>query len=278
MIDAHQHFWRIGENDCVWPTADLTEIYRSFNPEDLQLETEKTGVTGTVLVQSQESDLDTDYLLALAGNSALIKAVVGWVDLLSPNAPARLEQLASHPKMRGLRPMLQGMADDTWILKSELEPAIDALKKLGLVFDALIFARHLPFLHIFARRHPQLTIVIDHAAKPAINAGGFEPWAASMTAIAELPNVVCKLSGLLTESAAAQGVEELRPYIVHLYRVFGAERLLWGSDWPVLLLAANNNFNRYDAWLNLAKHLLPVATNAELDLIFDLNAKRVYRI
>lgn len=289
MIDAHQHFWRIGKHDCLWPTADLTEIYCDFLPEDLAPLAANVSVTGTVLVQSQESDADTDFLLALASESDLIKAVVGWVDLADKQAPARIADLANHPKMRGLRPMLQGLADDSWILDPQLEPAIEAMIATGMSLDALVFNRHLPYLRLFAKRHPQLSIVIDHAAKPAIAAHGlqqptgfyektgFNEWADSISALADLPQVYCKVSGLLTEAGAAQGAAELKPYVDHLYSAFGAHRLMWGSDWPVLNLAQNQAFNRYDAWLAMTKDLLQNLGEAEREAILGGTAQRFYR-
>lgn len=277
MIDAHQHFWRIGENECVWPTADLTAIYRDFLPDDLAPLAQAAGVSGTVLVQSQESDLDTDFLLRVASESDLVKAIVGWVDLASGAAVPRIRSLAQHPKMRGLRPMLQCLPEDSWILKPALEPALAEMQQCQLSLDALVHVRHLPYLHIFARRHPTLAIVIDHAAKPAIAAGGFEAWSAGMAALADLPHVYCKLSGLLTEAAAEQGLDQLRPYIIRLYHLFGAERLMWGSDWPVLNLAPNTAYANYGDWLGMSKHLLPVASASERDAIFGLTAKSFYR-
>ena len=277
MIDAHQHFWRIGEDDCSWPTPDLTAIYRDFLPDDLLLLAEQAGVTGTVLVQSQPSDADTDFLLQLADKSDLIRAVVGWVDLASPNAPERIQQLAQYPKFRGVRPMLQGLADDAWILRPELEPAITAIKASNLSFDALVHVRHLPHLHIFAKRHPDLAIVIDHAAKPAIANGEFSAWATAMAMLADLPQVYCKLSGLLTEASSEQGADELQPYVAQLYRLFGAKRLMWGSDWPVLNLAPNSQYGNYGSWLLLAKQLLPLASAVETNEIFGLTARQFYR-
>lgn len=276
MIDAHQHFWQIGQHDCIWPTADLTEIYRDFLPEDFASIAQSVGVTGSVLVQSQESDADTDFLLKLASESELIKAVVGWVDLSSPLAPARINQLAQHPKLRGLRPMLQGL-DDSWILNPSLEPAIAEMKACNLRFDALVRVRQLPYLHIFAKRHPTLAIVVDHAAKPNIDRNEFNLWSNELAAIADLPHVYCKLSGLLTEASAEQGLNELRAYVVQLYKLFGAERLMWGSDWPVLTLAANSNYAGYGNWLAMAKDLLPVLPTNELAAIFGLTAKNFYR-
>ena len=277
MIDAHQHFWRIGEHDCSWPTRDLLAIYRDFLPDDLLPLAEQTGVTGTVLVQSQPSDADTDFLLQLAHKSDLIKAVVGWVDLSSPNAPERIQQLAQHPKFRGVRPMLQGLADDAWILRPELEPAITAIKASNLSFDALVHVRHLPHLQVFAERHPELAIVIDHAAKPAIANDEFSAWATAITALADLPRVYCKLSGLLTEVSSEQGVAELQPYVTQLYRLFGSKRLMWGSDWPVLNSAPNSQYNAYASWLMLAKKLLSPVSVIEADEIFGLTARQFYR-
>jgi L-fuconolactonase len=277
VIDAHQHFWRIGEHDCAWPTADLVDIYRDFLPVDLQPLAQAAGVSGSVLVQSQESDLDTEFLLRLADESNLVKAVVGWVDLASPLAVARIQRLARHPKMRGLRPMLQSLPQDNWILNPDLEPAIAEMQACNLSFDALVRVRQLTYLRIFAKRHANLPMVIDHAAKPNIAGGEFAAWAGGLAAMAELPHVHCKLSGLLTEANAEQGLDELRPYVVHLYHLFGAERLMWGSDWPVLKLAPNSRYAGYGDWLDLAKQLLPIASAGELDAIFGLTARNFYR-
>lgn len=277
MIDAHQHFWRIGEHDCAWPTADLVDIYRDFLPVDLQPLAQAAGVSGSVLVQSQESDLDTEFLLRLADESNLVKAVVGWVDLASPLAVARIQRLARHPKMRGLRPMLQSLPQDNWILNSDLEPAIAEMQACNLSFDALVRVRQLPYLRIFAKRHANLPMVIDHAAKPNIAGNEFAVWVGGLAAMAELPHVHCKLSGLLTEANAEQGLDELRAYVVQLYHLFGAERLMWGSDWPVLKLAPNSRYAGYGDWLGMAKQLLPIASASELDAIFGLTAKNFYR-
>jgi L-fuconolactonase len=277
VIDAHQHFWRIGEHDCAWPTPDLAKIYRHFMPVDLEPLTEAAGVTGTVLVQSQASDLDTDFLLRVANETSLVKAVVGWVDLSSPSAVARIQHVAAHPKMRGLRPMLQNLPQDNWILSAGLEPAIAAMQACNLSFDALVRVHQLPYLHTFAKRHANLPMVVDHAAKPDIAASEFAEWSSGLADMAKLPQVFCKLSGLLTEANVQQGLAQLRPYVVHLYHLFGAERLMWGSDWPVLTLAPNSVYAHYGGWLALAKQLLPIASARELEAIFGLTATRFYR-
>ncbi|HSC68484.1 MAG TPA: amidohydrolase family protein [Cellvibrio sp.] len=280
MIDAHQHFWQIGRNDCTWPTPDLTPIYRDFGLDNLLPLANFAGVTGSVLVQTQESDADTDYLLALAEQSDFIKAVVGWVDLASTTAPARIAWLAKSSKFRGLRPMLQSNPDDGWILRAELEPAIVAMKQHQLSFDALVYTRHLPYLELFAKRHPTLPIVINHAAKPAIIASDNpdDGWRSALASIARLPNVHCKISGLATEAGKDQGVQELTPYIRLLVEMFGAERLMWGSDWPVIGLAPNKQLSTYKNWLNLVDHALSACNLTETKNIFIGTSLRFYRI
>lgn len=277
VIDSHQHFWQIGKHDCTWPTPELVAIYRDFGPADLAPLAQTLGVTGTVLVQSQTRDADTDFLLQLANESDLVKAVVGWVDLASGDASSRIRHLAQHPKMRGLRPMLQSMPEDDWILSDSIQPAIIEMQQNNLSLDALVHVRHLPSLRVLAERYPGLAIVINHAAKPAIAADEFEHWAVAMEDLAELPQVYCKLSGLLTEATAVQGVEQLRPYVLKLYDLFGAERLMWGSDWPVLTLAPNNVYATYSDWLDMARQLLSPLPEHERDAIFGLTAKNFYR-
>jgi len=284
VIDAHQHFWQLGQHDCTWPTPDLQVVYRDFGIDDLRPLALQHQVTGSVLVQSQASDKDTDFLLALAEQTDFIKAVVGWVDLAARNAPGRIAELAQHKKLRALRPMLQNLDDDNWILRAEIKPAIAAMQEHNLGLDALVFTRHLSGLYRFALAHPQLPIVIDHAAKPPIssaNENEFNQWAKAMAAMAELPQVYCKISGLLTEAAASQGAEDFIPYIDYIYRHFGAQRVMWGSDWPVLMLAPNESFRSYGSWLTLAKSLVARVSNAEVapveQEIFSAAVARFYR-
>lgn len=279
MIDAHQHFWQLGRNDCKWPTIDLKPIYRDFGLRDLLPLARECGVTGSVLVQSQTSDADTDYLLQLASESDFIKAVVGWVDMASSQAPGRIAQLACHPKFRGIRPMLQSLPDN-WILHPALEPALAAMKKQGLSLDALVYTRHLPHLYRFARRHPDLPIVIDHAAKPAVivNDSPADDWREAMRDLAGLPHVYCKISGLVTEAGKAQGKEVFTAYIKFLVALFGPERLMWGSDWPVIGLAPNPQLSIYKNWLALVNHALGECKITDSESIFIGTSLRFYRI
>ncbi|HEX5685157.1 MAG TPA: amidohydrolase family protein [Ideonella sp.] len=274
-IDAHQHFWRLADRQGQWPPAQLHAIYRDFLPADLAPLRGAAGVDGTVLVQSLPSEDDTRWMLSLADQQAFILGVVGWVDMKAADAPARITALASHPRLKGLRPMLQDLAEDEWIADPAVDEAARAMVQHGLVFDALVLPRHLPALHSFALRHPGLRIVIDHGAKPPIASGEIEPWRSQMARLAALPHVACKLSGLLTEAGPRRSADALRPYVQALWELFGPGRLLWGSDWPVLRLAGD-----YDTWLAMGHTLLdamdPPPTDADRADLFGGNAMRLY--
>lgn len=272
LIDAHQHYWSIGRHGHEWPTPDLGPIYRDFGPAEWERLAVPLGFGGSVLVQSQPSDLDTDFLAGLAERTESVLAVVGWADLAAPDAPRRIASLAARPKLRGLRPMLQNLPDDAWIAGRTLDPAIRAMIANGLSLDALVFTRHLPHLRAFAERWTELPIVIDHAAKPPIAARQMDPWREEIAACARLPNIMCKLSGLMTEARSGDGAPELAPYLDHILRSFGPERLMWGSDWPVLELAGG-----FADWLGLARQLSGLEGEA-LGQLLGGTAARFYRI
>jgi L-fuconolactonase len=272
IIDSHVHFWRIGGPGQTWPDAGWPLLYRDFGPEQLlQAVSMDVDLQGVVLVQSQPDDRDTDWMLGVAADTELVLGVVGWVDLASASAPARIAELAGRPKLRGLRPMLQAIDDTEWLLRRELEPALQAMIQLGLRFDALLQPRHLPPLLEFARRWPQLPIVIDHGAKPRIERGELEPWQAQLAELSLLPNIYCKLSGLRTEQAADAPSAELEPYIRQLVTCFPG-RLMWGSDWPVLL----HSGDRYSDWLETAQLYAGITADAQLRSLFSEAAARFY--
>ncbi len=250
-VDAHQHFWRLARGDYGWLTAELGVLYRDHEPAELLPLLVERDIWQSVLVQAAPTDAETDFLLELAGQRDFVAAVVGWVDMAARDAPDRLEELAQHASFRGVRPMIQDIADDAWMLRAELTPAFEALIALGLRFDALVLPRHLDNLVRLLERHPALPVVIDHGAKPDIAGGGFEPWYERMRIIAAQPHVFCKLSGLVTEAAADWRTDDLKPYVDALFELFGAERLMWGSDWPVVNLAGG-----YAAWWNATETLL----------------------
>lgn len=261
IIDSHLHFWLLTTPGHEWPTAETPAIHRDFGPADLRAAADGIDLAGAVLVQSQPTDADTDWMLALAAREPLVLGVVGWVDLASPHAPERIASLAGDPKLRALRPMLQAIDDTHWLLRDELAPAIAAMAAHGLRLDALVQPRHLPMLARFVDRWPDLPVVIDHAAKPNAATGQLSPWRDDIAVLAAR-GVHCKLSGLRTEQAPGQSPDKLTPYVDHLVAAFG-ERLMWGSDWPVLTLSGDD----YATWLRDARRLtetLDAAAQARL--------------
>lgn len=271
IIDAHQHFWQIGANDCSWPGADLPAIHRDFLPDDWRAATAGLGIGGSVLVQSQPSTVDTQWLLDLAERTPEVLGVVGWVDLAAADAPDRIATLARSTLLRGLRPMLQGLHDDRWILQESVAPALATMERLGLTFDALVYTRHLDAIEQVATRYPDLTIVIDHGAKPPFAEGQLTEWEAGMTRVARQPNILCKWSGLATELGADQTLAQLQPVMRRLLDLFGVQRLIWGSDWPVCTLRIT-----LADWLERCRALVPSA--ADRDAIFGANALGGYRL
>jgi L-fuconolactonase len=276
LIDAHQHFWSLARGDYDWLTPDLPALYRNFLPADLQPMLSDHLIDGTVAVQAAPTIAETEYLLALADINPWIMGVVGWVDFEAGNAVAQIERLARHPRLVGLRPMLQDIARHDWILDAALAAPLGAMIDAGLIFDALIRPVHLSSVDVLAARYPALTIVVDHAAKPAIGEPTrFDDWLAGITALGRHANVHCKLSGLMTEAPANADRAMLQPYVDALIASFGPRRLLWGSDWPVVLLAGD-----YARWLSITGDLLAGAAldHASIAAIRGGNACRIYKL
>lgn len=273
-IDAHQHFWQLARGDYRWLTPALAPIYRDFGIEDLKPHLAAAEISGTVLVQAAASEAETEFLLALASESdGLVKAVIGWIDFEARDAPRRLERLARNALLRGVRPMMQDIADTDWMLNRVLDRTFRAVVDLGLCFDALVQPRHLTTLRRLLDRYPALKLVIDHAAKPRIATSEREPWAADMRSLARETAAWCKLSGLVTEASAAWRLADLQPYADHLFHCFGAERLIWGSDWPVVGLAGG-----YERWWSATEALLQPLDEAGRERVLGENAARFYGI
>lgn len=281
-VDSHQHFWRVSRGDYRWLRADdpaLAPLLRDFGPEDLAPTLRTHGIGRTVLVQAADSTAETEYLLALAARHDVVGGVVGWVDLARADSAATLERWAAQAKFKGVRPMLQDLAQDDWILHGPSAEALQAIERLGLRLDALVKPRHLKPLLAFVRRHPGLPVVIDHAAKPQLAQGWSAdwagPWQRGIAALAALPQVCCKFSGLLTEAAGvesvAAAVAALRPVWDTLLQAFGPQRLLWGSDWPVLTLAAD-----YARWVEVSEALIGELPPTQRAQVWHDNAQRFY--
>jgi L-fuconolactonase len=257
MVDAHQHLLQVARHHYFWLEAG-SALARDHGLDELR--SQLGGVTATVLVQAAESMRETEDLLdAAAASRGLVRGVVGWVDLASPAACDDIAALASRPLLRGIRPMLGFMPDTHWILRQEVQPALAAMVREGLRLDMPARSRHLLLLAELVQRHPALPIVIDHGAKPAIARGEFTPWARDIAQVARETGVFCKLSGLATEASPAWDDEELRPYVEHLLASFGPERLMWGSDWPVVDLAGG-----YARWRDACLRLLPATVHSSV--------------
>jgi L-fuconolactonase len=271
MIDAHQHFWRIARGDYGWLTPALGAIYRDFMPDDLAPMLARHGITGTILVQAAPTVAETRFMLEIARDTPFVKGVVGWTEFEAAYAPAAITELATDPLLVGLRPMVQDIADDDWLLRPGLKHALDAMVAHGLVFDALVLPRHLPRLKTFIERNPNLSVVVDHGAKPLIRDRVMEPWVTDIAAIAAFPHVMCKLSGLVTEAAPDWQPSDIAPYAAHILKVFGPQRVLFGSDWPVVNLAGG-----YDRWRETALGCIAHFSEADRTAILGGNAQRLY--
>lgn len=272
MIDAHQHFWRVDRGDYFWMPEDPSSVLRrDYGPADLKPLLDRYGITGTVLVQAAPTEAETAFMLDIAAREPSVKAVVGWVDFERSDAPERIAELAGRDGLVGVRPMIQDLPDDDWMLRDDLAPAFQALIDHGLRFDALTFPRHLPRLLTLIDRWPDLKTVVDHCSKPQIRHREFQPWADHMRAVAEHPHIVCKLSGVVTETDGGWTVDDIRPYVEHVVTAFGAERVMWGSDWPVVNVAGG-----YERWREAAEAILAGLPASERAAIFGGTAARFY--
>jgi L-fuconolactonase len=282
MIDAHFHSWLLSRGDYGWLTPEVGSIYRDVPVVDWQKLAQPLNISGGILVQAAPTVAETLHLLKLADESQAVLGVVGWVDFTAADAVSQIEQLIKHPKLKGLRPMLHDLPDPAWILQPNVQPALATMEKLSLVFDALIRPVHLPHILKIAERYPKLSIVIDHGAKPEIARGvdaAWQPWAAGMDALAALPNVSCKLSGIFNEAGKPLSISNCQPWIEYILHAFGVDRVIWGSDWPVLELAGD-----YQAWFSECRSCIlalsndAIKNNHFIEAIFNNNAKRIYQL
>ena len=276
-IDAHCHFWRPSRGDYGWLDEGgpvLAPLRRDFLPADLAV---LNGNRRVVVVQAAPSEAETLFLLDLAKDAPQIAGVVGWVDLTDPLAEDRLERMAADKRLKGIRPMLQDIADPDWILTEPETSVIEAMVRLGLRFDALVKEPQLAAITRFAAAHPDLPLVIDHAAKPAVAEGLSSHWKHHMKGLAADTRIVCKLSGLLTEirpscpQDAEAAVALLQPVMDHLLHWFGPQRLMWGSDWPVLTLAGTHSF-----WEEVTERLISGLSGDERAALLGGTAIRFY--
>jgi L-fuconolactonase len=239
-IDAHQHFWLVERCDYSWLTPERGILYRDYLPHDLTPLLQENQIDYTVVVQAAPTIAETEYLLDLYEKNESIAGVVGWIDLASVDFKVNFKRLLEHPGFVGLRPMLQDLKDDRWILQPQVKENIHLLLEADFPLDILIYPRHLSHILELLDEFPTLRGVIDHCAKPQIKDKEWQPWADEMAKAAKYENIMCKLSGLITEADhQSWKLEEIASYIQHVIQVFGTDRVMFGSDWPVCLLAGD---------------------------------------
>lgn len=273
-IDSHQHFWHYDPVSYSWIDDEMQVIKRDFLPTDLHPVLAANQVDGCVAVQADQTEEETQFLLKLAEQNDFIKGVVGWVDLRAANIEERLPYFAGFPKLKGFRHVLQGEAQDDFMLREDFLRGIAALEKHSFTYDILIHPKHLPYALELASRFPNQPFVIDHIAKPFIKAGIIEPWAEQITALAALPNVQCKISGMVTEADWRNWKPgDFEPYVQTVLKAFGPNRVMFGSDWPVCLVAA-----QYAQVCALLQQNIDHYTPEEQAAIWGNNAQRFYHL
>jgi L-fuconolactonase len=269
-VDAHLHFWQWSKG---WFSRPEPVLSHDYLPKDFEPILKAQGIDKTIVVQTSPTVAETDFLLELAENSSFIGGVVGWLDLESPDFPNMLGQYCRKRYFVAVRPMLESLPQDDWILRPRVIESLSLVADAGLSFEFLTFTRHLRHVVQVLERVPHLRAVIDHLSKPEIKAGRLQPWKDFMREVALRPNVYCKLSGMMTEADPNHWTrEQLRPYADHVLEEFGAERIMFGSDWPVCLLAAN-----YEEVLDATREFVTSSLgSAAVDAVFGANAVRFY--
>jgi L-fuconolactonase len=274
-IDAHQHYWSISRNDYGWITPELPVLYRDYLPEDLEVHLQKYKRDGTIVVQAAPTLRETEYLLTLASRSNSILGVVGWLDLFDPSHQEHFDRFREHAKFVGFRIMIQDMPDASRVMEMPFVEALQRYAKLHIPVDLLVKSEQLDVLNELLDAVPGLRGVIDHVGKPRIKDRIFESWAAQIERASRHPNIYCKLSGMVTEADhQAWEPDDLQYYIQHVIHSFGVERILFGTDWPVCLLAAS-----YDEVVDVLECAVPESWGEqERANLFGENARRFYKL
>ncbi|HEX6719387.1 MAG TPA: amidohydrolase family protein [Pyrinomonadaceae bacterium] len=272
IIDSHQHFWQVGKFDYPWMNSSLGVLYRDYLPDQLEPILAQNGVSKTVLVQASNSVEESRWLLQLADDYPFVAGVVGWVDLMADEVDRQLDELASHPKFKGVRHLVESEPADDWLVQPQVLRGLKRLSTYGVSYDLLVHTRHLKHIQKVVDACPDLKLVIDHMAKPPIASGEIETWRQELSQVAANEQMNCKLSGLVTEANWTSWTKsDLRPYVDCALELFGSSRLLFGSDHPVCLLAAS-----YKLVLASFRELLNELSGAEQQKIFASNAAEFY--
>ena len=273
-IDSHVHFWQLSRGDYHWLTSDMQAIQRDFGPEDFETGKNNNNVSQIILVQAAPTSDETRYIIDVARQCDFVTAVIGKVDI--ENADAALDQLhefAAYPLFRGIRPRLVNMGENSWLKLPQLDETVRGLLQLDLSFECMVLPHEINDLTNWLNKYPGLRTVLSHAGMPDIAHDGFDYWADKIKHIATETHVHCKLSGLTTLASRDWNTETLRPYFEQLLSCFGYERLIWGSDWPVMLCGGN-----YDDWCTVCDELLQGLNENMRQAIYADNAKKFYRL
>jgi len=271
-IDAHHHLWRYTPQEYGWIEDTMQLLRRDFLPADLKSAMRSAGVDGTIAVQARQTLEETRWLLDLADENDEIRGVTGWAPIAGPEFPGVMEEFDGRGKLKALRHVIQGERDENYILREDFNSGVRALEGSGLVYEILIYERHLPQTIEFVDRHPNQLFVLDHLAKPLIAGGVMEPWAMQMGELGKRENVWCKVSGMVTEADwRAWTPETLKPYMDVAVEAFGPQRLMAGSDWPVCLVACS-----YERWWQVLRAYFSSFSQQEREKIFGQNAVEVY--
>jgi L-fuconolactonase len=274
VIDAHHHLWNYDTEDYAWIGPEMNVLRRDFMPADLHIEMQQAGVDGAIAVQARQTLQETEWLLSLAAQNEFMRGVVGWAPLIDAAVSDDLERLAAQPKLKGIRHVLQDEPDDFYMLRNDFNAGITQLRRFDLVYDVLIFERHLPQTIQFLDRHPDQVFVIDHIAKPRIREGLLSPWRENLKELARRSHCFCKLSGVLTEADWQNWRPEgIHPYLDAALDAFGPNRCLFGSDWPVLLLA-----DSYAGWVATVKNFVSRLSSTEQARVLGGTAAEFYRL
>jgi len=273
-IDSHQHFWRYDAARDAWITDSMALLKRDFLPEHLAAELTVNGMDASIAVQADQSENETTFLLGLAENHKRIAGVVGWVDLLSPRVAERLEYFSHFSKLRGFRHVAHSEPDDRFLARGQFVEGIAQLHTFGFTYDILIYPKQLPAAIDLVTQLPEQRFVVDHLAKPEIRSVNTSPWAAQMREIAQNKNVFCKISGLVSEADWKHwNADDFKPYLDVVFSAFSPDRLMFGSDWPVCLLAAT-----YGQVKQLIDNYVEGFSQSDKDKIFGGNAAHFYGV
>ena len=274
-IDSHQHFWKASRGDYHWMSPAVQVLCRDYLPADLQPLLKKNKIDKTILVQAAQTKEETDFLLELAAKNDFIAGVIGWLDMDNPAFPRQLELYSQKPKFLGIRPMLQDIPEDDWILRPRVIQSLKLIAEQDMPFEFLTYTRHLPYVLTALETVSGLRAVVDHISKPEIKSRKLDRWSTLMARVAKHENVFCKLSGMITEADHKTWTpDDLRPYVEHVLKCFGVERVMFGSDWPVCLLAGS-----YDQVAAALQAVLKPHLDKRGELaVFGENAARFYKL